>query len=83
PAASEDLPADAPPASGSVEEPAREEIPAPQAASPPPQVPAVPERLAPTSPREGSARDQVREDGSLIQPRAEGPLARLRQRFAP
>ena len=43
--------------------------------------PAPPERLSPSS--SGRARDQVAADGSLIKPRPEGPLARLRQRFQP
>ena len=47
------------------------------AAAPPP------ERLSPSTSLSGRARDQVAADGSLLKPRPEGPLARLRQRFQP
>lgn len=42
-----------------------------------------PGRLTPSSSLRGRARDQVAADGSLLKPRPEGPLARLRQRFQP
>ncbi len=54
------------------------EAPKASAAAPPPA-----ERLSPSSSLSGRARDQVAADGSLIKPRPEGPLARLRQRFQP
>jgi hypothetical protein len=41
------------------------------------------ERARPSSSLSGRARDQVAADGSLLKPRPEGPLARLRQRFQP
>jgi hypothetical protein len=41
------------------------------------------ERLSPSTSLSGRARDQVAADGSLLKPRPEGPLARLRQRFQP
>ncbi|MBJ7492441.1 MAG: hypothetical protein JHD13_05280, partial [Synechococcales cyanobacterium SupBloom_Metag_052] len=44
---------------------------------------APPERLSPSTSLSGRARDQVAADGSLLKPRPEGPLARLRQRFQP
>ena len=47
------------------------------AAAPPP------DRLSPSTSLIGRARDQVAADGSLLKPRPEGPLARLRQRFQP
>jgi len=45
--------------------------------------PHPPGRLSPNSSLSGRARDQVAADGSLLKPRPEGPLARLRQRFQP
>lgn len=42
----------------------------------------TPERIAPGTSRSGSARTQVREDGSLIRPRGRSPLAGLRERFS-
>jgi hypothetical protein len=48
---------------------------------PPPPLSADAERIAPNSSLSGSARDQVRDDGSLIQPKAKGPLAGLRERL--
>ncbi len=41
-----------------------------------------PDRLTPSTSMEGSARDQVHEDGSLIKPKRKGPLAGLRERLA-
>jgi hypothetical protein len=41
------------------------------------------ERISTSTGLEGSARDLVNPDGSLIQPQARGPLAGLRQRFTP
>jgi len=40
-----------------------------------------PDRLAPSTSVVGSARDQVHEDGSLIKPKRQGPLAGLRERL--
>lgn len=40
-------------------------------------------RISTSTGLEGSARDLVNPDGSLIQPQARGPLAGLRQRFTP
>ena len=48
-----------------------------------PAAPPPPERLSPSTSVSGRARDQVAADGSLLKPRPEGPLARLRQRFQP
>jgi len=45
--------------------------------------PQPPDRLSPSTSLTGRARDQVAADGSLLKPRPEGPLARLRQRFQP
>ena len=53
-------------------------------AEPPPApapVAAAAERLAPSSPLGGSARDQVNADGSLLQPQRRGPLAGLREKL--
>ncbi len=50
-------------------------------ASPGPPLAPPAERPSPSP--NGRARDQVAADGSLIKPRPEGPLARLRQRFQP
>ncbi|MFM1812245.1 MAG: hypothetical protein RLZZ336_1183 [Cyanobacteriota bacterium] len=41
------------------------------------------ERVSTSTTLEGSARELVNPDGSLIQPRPDGPLAGLRQRFTP
>jgi hypothetical protein len=51
------------------------------AAAPAPLPLANPERIAPSTSLSGSAREQVRDDGKLIQPRGQGPLAGLRERF--
>jgi hypothetical protein len=48
----------------------------------PTQVPTA-ERVTSSTPLEGSARELVNPDGSLIQPQSNGPLAGLRQRFTP
>ena len=48
-----------------------------------PAAPPPPDRLSPSTSLSGRARDQVAADGSLLKPRPEGPLARLRQRFQP
>jgi len=71
-------------------EPGPEMAPAPSAAEPPlPGASAATataptqERLSPSTSLSGRARDQVAADGSLLKPRPEGPLARLRQRFQP
>jgi hypothetical protein len=42
---------------------------------------APPDRLAPGSTLKGSARDQVNADGSLLKPKASGPLAGLREKL--
>ena len=65
-------PSPAPPA------PAVPAAPQPPAARP---NPANPERIAPSTSLSGSAREQVREDGSLIKEKGNGPLAGLRQRL--
>ena len=39
------------------------------------------ERMAPTTSLAGSAREQVRADGSLLQPKPRGPLAGLREKL--
>jgi len=63
-------------------EPQQEE--APVAATPPaPTAAANSARISSGTALEGSARELVNPDGSLIQPRANGPLAGLRQRFNP
>jgi hypothetical protein len=50
--------------------------------SPPPlAIPSAPERIAPATSLVGSARDQVRADGSLLQPKSRGPLAGLREKL--
>jgi len=52
------------------------------AMSPPPlAIPSAPERIAPATSLVGSARDQVRADGSLLQPKSRGPLAGLREKL--
>lgn len=56
------------------------EAPAPPAPASASQA-APPERITPGSSLQGSAREQVRDDGSLIQPRAAGPLSGLRNRL--
>jgi hypothetical protein len=60
-----------------------------QAPEPPPQAtvpvdavpPAPPDRMAPGSTLNGSARDQVNADGSLLKPKPSGPLAGLREKL--
>lgn len=72
-------------------EPEPEPEPEPQPEPEPPTVaaPALPEtrstsaRISTSTALEGSARELVNADGSLIQPRPSGPLAGLRQRFTP
>ena len=61
------------------EQPAPESAPAPAQAPQP--SPSNPERLAPSTSLAGSARDQVRADGSLLQPKPRGPLAGLREKL--
>jgi len=53
------------------------------AAPPLPARAATSERISSSTALEGSARELVNPDGSLIQPRPSGPLAGLRQRFTP
>jgi hypothetical protein len=48
---------------------------------PPPGLSAAAERIAPSTSLSGSAREQVRDDGSLIKPKRRGPLAGLRERL--
>ncbi len=43
--------------------------------------PTNPDRIVPSSSVEGSARNQVNPDGSLLKPRPKGPLAGLRQKL--
>ena len=59
--------------------------PKPDAVTAAPPALAVPttSRISSSTELEGSARDLVNPDGSLIQPRPSGPLAGLRQRFNP
>jgi hypothetical protein len=76
-------PAAAAPAEPSVEQPPP--TPAAAVAEPAPAAPlsppSNPERLAPSTSLAGSARDQVRADGSLLQPKPRGPLAGLREKL--
>lgn len=53
----------------------------PPAATRPAAPPANPDRIKPSSSVEGSARNQVNPDGSLLKPRPSGPLAGLRQKL--
>jgi hypothetical protein len=46
-----------------------------------PSLSSPPERLTPGTSLAGSARDQVRPDGSLLQPKPRGPLAGLREKL--
>jgi hypothetical protein len=56
--------------------------PAPHRAATIPAAPtANPDRIVPSSSVEGSARNQVNPDGSLLKPRPSGPLAGLRQKL--
>lgn len=57
-----------------------EPAPTPAAASSPAPLTDV-ERVGPSTRLSGSAREQVRDDGSLIKPRGQGPLSGLRERF--
>ena len=54
---------------------------APALSPPPLAIPSPPERMAPSTSLAGSARDQVRADGSLLQPKSRGPLAGLREKL--
>ncbi len=68
-------------------QPEPETAPAPPMSAAEPATPSAPitianpDRIAPSSSLNGSARDQVAEDGTLIQPAPRGPLAGLRQRL--
>lgn len=53
----------------------------PRAATIPAAPTANPDRIVPSSSVEGSARNQVNPDGSLLKPRPSGPLAGLRQKL--
>jgi len=65
-------------------QPEPQQEPAPEAAPPPsPPATANSARISSGTALEGSARELVNPDGSLIQPRPTGPLAGLRQRFNP
>lgn len=57
-----------------------ERPPAPASPAIPPEQ-TNPDRIAPSTRLTGSAREQVRDDGSLIQPRGRGPLAGLREKL--
>ncbi|MCP9882967.1 hypothetical protein KBY65_10845 [Cyanobium sp. Alchichica 3B3-8F6] len=48
---------------------------------PRPLVPASSQRMAPSTSLEGSARNQVNADGSLLKPKPQGPLSGLRQKL--
>ena len=49
--------------------------------APRPLVPASSQRIAPSTSLEGSARNQVNADGSLLKPKPQGPLSGLRQKL--
>ena len=83
-----------PAAAARPEIPAEPQPPAPEAATPvsapvtqpvttpaAPSLASPPERLTPSTSLAGSARDQVRPDGSLLQPKPRGPLAGLREKL--
>ena len=91
---SSDVEAAAPAAAEPLPETPAEEVPEPPEAPEPPAAQAPveptpaaaepidnPDRVAPSSSLGGSAREQVADDGTLIQPTRRGPLAGLRQRL--
>jgi hypothetical protein len=90
-ASEEDVGSDSEPAGAALAEPssALEPGPTPEETSPAPPraatIPAAatanPDRIVPSSSVEGSARNQVNPDGSLLKPRPSGPLAGLRQKL--
>ena len=90
-ASEEDVGSDSEPAGAPLTEPSSplEPSPTPEDTSPAPpraaSVPAAPtanpDRIVPSSSVEGSARNQVNPDGSLLKPRPSGPLAGLRQKL--
>ena len=49
--------------------------------APMPLVPVSSQRIAPSTSLEGSARNQVNADGSLLKPKPQGPLSGLRQKL--
>jgi hypothetical protein len=68
------------------EQAAEPEVPAPASLSPDPEPDPQPQRpeaarIAPSTNLTGSARELVNADGSLLKPRASGPLARLREKL--
>jgi hypothetical protein len=77
--------ASAEPSPAASQEPEAEPEELPPSSAEPPPTPApqavAAERLAPSSPLGGSARDQVNPDGSLLQPQRRGPLAGLREKL--
>jgi hypothetical protein len=89
PARSEEPPSESPPAAPPISPVASAEL---NLELPPPPQPVAPqerpsagaaesERMAPTTSLAGSAREQVRADGSLLQPKPRGPLAGLREKL--
>ena len=80
PPAATPVPAEhAAPATAPVAEPVPE--PKPVALAVPARAPTSPQRIAPSSSLDGSARDQVNPDGSLLKPKPQGPLSGLRQKL--
>ena len=55
--------------------------PKPVAIAVPPRLPASSQRITPSTTLEGSARNQVNPDGSLLKPKPQGPLSGLRQKL--
>lgn len=74
----EQLPELEPTVEAELAEPAQQD--APQAEPPPTTAPT--DRLSASTSLEGSARSQLNPDGSLLKPKAPGPLAGLRQKLA-
>lgn len=89
PAPAEPAPAATAPASARAPErapetnqaPEQEQEPNPGPMPVPPRVPASSQRIAPSTSLEGSARNQVNPDGSLLKPKPQGPLSGLRQKL--
>lgn len=79
PVESADGNSDGDPASAAAPQP----LTAPTVASPQLASPVADERLRPSSSLDGSARDQVNEDGTMVRPPRRGPLAGLRERLLP
>lgn len=78
----EDVVTDLEPAATPLAEPSAALEPTPTPEHSKPAAPtANPDRIVPSSSVEGSARNQVNPDGSLLKPRPSGPLAGLRQKL--